>query len=128
MSLPPELRWYERAACIRADPSLFDPPGSGRMAVALTGRDPQVERALTYCRRCPARPECLNDAIKHADSGVRGGQLLTRGNVKPGGTAPCGTAAAYRNHERHGDPIDDACRTARNEADQARRDRKRTAA
>ena len=29
-------------------------------------------------------------------------------------TAPCGTAAAYKRHKRHGEPIDDACRDAYN--------------
>ena len=28
--------------------------------------------------------------------------------------APCGTYAAFRRHERHGEPIDDACRVAYN--------------
>ena len=33
---------------------------------------------------------------------------------KPGRpvTAPCGTQAAYKRHQRNGEPIDDACREA----------------
>jgi hypothetical protein len=41
---------------------------------------------------------------------------------------PCGTEAAYRRHNKHGEPIDEACRDARNEAnrrrDKARREAK----
>jgi hypothetical protein len=42
---------------------------------------------------------------------------------------PCGTMAAYRRHQRHGEPIDDACREAYN-AEQRRlyRLRKRSTA
>lgn len=29
---------------------------------------------------------------------------------------PCGTLAAYRRHQRHNEPIDDACRDAYNTA------------
>jgi hypothetical protein len=32
----------------------------------------------------------------------------------PRAPQPCGTYAAYRRHQRHGEPIDDACREAYN--------------
>jgi hypothetical protein len=34
---------------------------------------------------------------------------------------PCGTDAAYQRHVKHGEPIDDACRNARNAAQNQRR-------
>jgi len=34
-------------------------------------------------------------------------------------TEPCGTYAAYRRHERHGEPVDAACRRAYNERHRA---------
>jgi hypothetical protein len=41
--------------------------------------------------------------------------------------APCGTEAAHRRHVRNGEPIDQACRQARNEAGRRRRQRRREA-
>lgn len=34
----------------------------------------------------------------------------------PRAPAPCGTLAAFRRHQRHGEPIDAACREAYNAA------------
>jgi hypothetical protein len=41
--------------------------------------------------------------------------------------APCGTEAAHRRHVKHHEPIDQACRQARNEAGRRRRQRRREA-
>jgi hypothetical protein len=41
--------------------------------------------------------------------------------------APCGTEAAHRRHVRNGEPIDQACRQAHNEAGRRRRQRRRQA-
>jgi hypothetical protein len=37
----------------------------------------------------------------------------------PKPTAPCGTVAAYRRHQRNNEPIDQACREANNAAHRA---------
>ena len=46
--------WHHYAACRGADPELFFP---GR------GSGPPVE-ALSYCERCPVRPQCLSSALE----------------------------------------------------------------
>lgn len=69
-------RWWDTAACIGADPSLFDGMTSGRPSLIELDR---VETVLdTFCRRCPAASPCLADAIANGDVGIRGGQMLVR--------------------------------------------------
>lgn len=58
------LDWLDLAACVGADPQLFDPlPGSRDEA-----------RALAVCARCPVRSECLTAAYVEGDQWtIRGG-------------------------------------------------------
>jgi hypothetical protein len=43
-------------------------------------------------------------------------------------TEPCGTYAAARRHQRHGEPLDDACRDALREHQRAMYERRRARA
>lgn len=57
------------AACIGADPEIFFPVGEIGSANLL-----QIEEAKTYCRRCPIKRGCLEDAlIRGTQYGVWGG-------------------------------------------------------
>ena len=65
---PDGMRWIERAGCLREDPELFFPVGSGPTAIA------QEAAAKAVCRRCPVRNECLEWALTTCqDAGVWGG-------------------------------------------------------
>ena len=59
---PPDY-WQDRAACFGVDPDLFFP---------IT--EEEAGPALTYCRVCPIREECLAWALKNGERyGVWGG-------------------------------------------------------
>lgn len=58
------------AACVRADPRLFD---SDRRTTA------KVQAARMWCEDCPVAQKCLNGAITRSDSGVWGGRMLVDG-------------------------------------------------
>lgn len=58
---PPE--WVERALCAEVDPELFYPERGGSVAPAIS-----------ICRACPVRAECLAYAMERDDLwGVWGG-------------------------------------------------------
>jgi len=59
---PPDV-WQERAACYGIDPDVFFPPS-----------EEDAGPALTYCRVCSIRSECLAWALKNGERyGVWGG-------------------------------------------------------
>jgi WhiB family redox-sensing transcriptional regulator len=53
--------WRARAACRGADPELFFPE-----------RGASLEPALSYCRSCPVRVECLQYAVERPANTVLG--------------------------------------------------------
>jgi WhiB family redox-sensing transcriptional regulator len=59
---PPDV-WQDKAACYGVDPDLFFPPS-----------EEDAGPALTYCRACSIRFECLAWALKNGERyGVWGG-------------------------------------------------------
>ena len=58
------------AACVRADPRLFD---SDRQTIA------SVKAARRWCDDCPVARKCLAGAVTRGDSGVWGGRMLADG-------------------------------------------------
>lgn len=69
--------WREEARCNTQSAALFDAP-SGE-----SNPRQRIERAFTICRSCPVQADCLEDAIIHSDSGVRGGELFSNGHPVP---------------------------------------------
>jgi WhiB family redox-sensing transcriptional regulator len=60
--------WRSAAACRRADPELFFPVGSARLAAD------HLAAAKAVCRTCPVRVPCLEFAMAtNQDAGVWGG-------------------------------------------------------
>lgn len=68
-------RLYNQAACLDADPAIFD--------ATIHGTD-EAERALTYCNTCPVINECL--AVlrpQHTEyDGVAGNSVWRRGTIQ----------------------------------------------
>lgn len=116
---PADLYWRDRAACIGANPSLFDPPHSGERPAQL---DRRMAEAAEYCHDCPVLAACRQSATTYGDEGFRAGVMRSWRAVdhavrelapKPQRSlAPCGTTAAYHRHLRHGEPTDIACARA----------------
>lgn len=64
------MNWQEYAACADADPEVFFPVGEPGSA----GYRREVAVAKSYCRVCPVRAECLDDAVTgELADGVYGG-------------------------------------------------------
>lgn len=134
--------WNLRAACRGADPELFD------TCCAAKTVPPD---AADLCAGCPVRQQCYDLAMSTELGtaptyrfGIFGGaspaqradawpKWATDHGMSPharrSGLAPCGTAAAYKRHRQHGEPIDEACAAAYRKRSQDRRDKaKRTRA
>jgi WhiB family redox-sensing transcriptional regulator len=67
MSAPalPEAGWWQRAACLDADPEVFFPPKGG-----------SAQPAQMVCACCPVKRPCLAEALalpSGLDDGVRAG-------------------------------------------------------
>ena len=58
--------WRDEAQCAGSNPDLWVPDSE-------PAGDPNVQAAKRVCARCPVRAECLEDAVQHGDSGIRGG-------------------------------------------------------
>jgi WhiB family transcriptional regulator, redox-sensing transcriptional regulator len=67
MGRPGATSWRDRAACRSEDPELFFPVGASGPALL------QIAEAKTVCRGCPVVPECLEAALRVAESGIWGG-------------------------------------------------------
>lgn len=129
MTTTPSSSWRLRALC-RGAADLFDVESG-----------PKARQAKSYCSRCPVKQGCLEAAMaeevgdSNRRAGIRGGlnpkeragmarrlreQVRTGADAPnpPGiGTrplAPCGTKAAYDRHLRRNEPVDEACRQAKN--------------
>jgi WhiB family redox-sensing transcriptional regulator len=65
--------WRDSAACLGSDTELFYLPDEGGRPPANRVRPPHPA-AAAYCRTCPVKNECLEDALNtHDNHGVRGG-------------------------------------------------------
>jgi hypothetical protein len=69
------MTWHEHANCAGRDPTLFDPPADTE---DHQERRRRVTRARSICAACAVAPECLIDAVRHHDSGIRAGFVLTQ--------------------------------------------------
>jgi WhiB family redox-sensing transcriptional regulator len=128
--------WQRDAACRGSDPGLFDTCCAAKTV---------PREAATLCAACPVRRQCY-DLAMHIEAGtaptyrfgIFGGtspqqradawpQWATDHGISPharrSGLAPCGTAAAYKRHKQHGEPIDEACAAAYRQRSQAQRDK-----
>ena len=71
-TVPVGRAWREDAACIQADPRLFDErPSLAPRKWGIPGE--LVEVAETFCRQCPVRRECAAEADANEYSGIAGG-------------------------------------------------------
>jgi WhiB family redox-sensing transcriptional regulator len=103
---PPE--WTLAAVCQSVDPEIFFPEKGG-----------STREAKLVCARCPVRAECLTYALEHGERfGIYGGlsererRALERRprTIRHTAVQPCGTAAAYKRHQRNGEEPCQACR------------------
>lgn len=63
--------WHRRAACIGADPALFDQDHEKETPATKEQDEATIHR---YCDGCPVKDLCLQDAISNNDvDGIRGG-------------------------------------------------------
>ncbi|MFF9129155.1 WhiB family transcriptional regulator [Streptomyces sp. NPDC014806] len=118
VTLPNRLAWAERAACRGYDLDLF-----------FSESDYNVDAAKRICAGCPVRTECLDEQLRNEDGsryGIYGGltprersQLVRVSTGRK--VAPCGTHSAYNRHVKKKEPIDEACRAAKREAERKRR-------
>lgn len=114
-TLPNRLAWAERAACTGYELSLF-----------FSDAEQNIATAKRICASCPVQAACLDEQLRNEDGsryGIYGGltprernQLVSseRRGRKP---SPCGTYSAYQRHVKKKEPIDEACRTAKREAE-----------
>lgn len=118
------LPWQDSAACIGADTAIFFPESG----------DP-VGPAKAICRACPAREQCLADALERGEvHGVWGGLSAKERRKyrrqhgllrKPGGQPQPinhGTNGGYHAHRRRGQQPCDACSQAHIRYQRARRE------
>ena len=81
----PRFDWQKRAACRDADAVLFECAGKEEETVTksadMVSRERHAE-AREYCEVCPVVAQCLGEALMRADSGTRGGELLTPADWK----------------------------------------------
>lgn len=111
--------WARLARCRTAPTSLFFP---------TQGDD--VDQAKDLCRGCPVLAECRDYALTYPRlHGVWGGlserqreQMVGPLPLDPeeAGLLPCGTAAAYKRHLRHGEAPCLACTEANRLANRLR--------
>lgn len=120
--------WRTGAACGGTGDVMFPDPTDAKANA----------KAKRYCAGCPVIEACLAEALAEEGGkspayryGIRGGlnPAERRGRYRSTLTARpvevrrrvsnkpvplCGTGAAYDRHMRRGEPVDDACREARN--------------
>lgn len=105
-----DLAWRELGNCVGVDPDLFF---GGR------GDNRSHAAAKRVCAGCEVRDECLAYALDNDERFGVWGWLSERQRRKiraetkgPRVPAPCGTAAGYSRHRRHGEPPCEECRAA----------------
>ncbi len=80
------MTWRDEAACVGADPELFD--GDGWSIEAMDQDEDTINR---YCNRCPSKAECGQDALKLGPRdqwGIRGGMSQNERRILLGATIP----------------------------------------
>lgn len=72
IDVAPRAGWREYAACVGADPELFDYEINDR------GQDRwnRITMALSFCDSCPVRNQCLAEARQENYMGIWGGEYL----------------------------------------------------
>jgi hypothetical protein len=81
--------WAAQAACadpaVEVDPTIFDAPES-QDAQTFTRAElaARQHQAISFCRICPVRRECRQDAVDNELTGIRGGVLFagTAGSMR----------------------------------------------
>lgn len=70
--------WRDRAACLGADPRLFDPLDGSETNKLGTAAEahPRIQEAIAVCRRCPVRADCGRHAGK--EEGVWAGSYRSK--------------------------------------------------
>lgn len=113
------MAWADHAACRGMTVDTFYVNDD-----ATEGERERVETAAKQiCRICPSQPDCLQWALGTAEAeGVWGGLtaderriLRRRKHMRIPRTVilqPCGTLAAYRRHQRRGEPVCESCAQA----------------
>lgn len=72
-TLPANLDWQARGACVGEDPELFFHPEGSQG----TARRVRAAEAARICRRCPVSTECYDAALRNGEAyGVWGGTDL----------------------------------------------------
>lgn len=64
--------WWQNAKCRGIGFALFFPPPHPETETA-SQRSRREREAKAFCRDCPVRQPCLQDALRWGDDGVRGG-------------------------------------------------------
>lgn len=67
--------WWDDAICVGVGPDLFFGPPIGE-GESVSIRRKRERKAKEYCIQCVVQIECLAEALKYGDDGIRGG--LTR--------------------------------------------------
>jgi WhiB family redox-sensing transcriptional regulator len=112
----PTMTWADRAACRGMTVDTFYTSDDA----TDTERERVQAAAKMICRICPSRLDCLDWALNTAEAeGVWGGLtaderriLRRRKHMRIPRTVilqPCGTLAAYRRHQRNGEPVCEPC-------------------
>jgi WhiB family redox-sensing transcriptional regulator len=65
-------RWWTEAACRGVGTELFFGP-AGQGTEQVPARRQREAKAKQYCASCPVAVDCLADALKFGDDGIRGG-------------------------------------------------------
>ena len=101
----PDTNWMSQAACRGHNPETFFPSATG------AGARIQAERAARICADCPVTKQCKQ--FGNGYIGVWGGEHNPVGNRAPAvanrDLKPHGTEAAYRRHQRNGEPPCPTC-------------------
>ncbi|MEU2737946.1 WhiB family transcriptional regulator [Streptomyces sp. NPDC007095] len=81
--------WREQGACVRVDPDLFFPIGSGSLTHV------QIADAKAVCRRCPVTEQCLDWAMRAGQvEGIWGGKTESERRLMTHGAEEAVTRAA----------------------------------
>lgn len=79
------MTWRRDAACIGADPTLFDEqyPDNRYRGRWSARQEKQIVSTITrYCGTCPVVAHCWLEAERDRETGIRGGQLRISHGVK----------------------------------------------
>jgi WhiB family transcriptional regulator, redox-sensing transcriptional regulator len=84
----PDRSWIDQAACAGLDTRVFFPEPSANGRPLTADVETAAAQAKNVCKRCPVSAQCLADAIRNHDQGIRGGltyyQRHKRSELAPG--------------------------------------------